>query len=63
VSRFKDTLNLPELRPSVDDVRIRALEELVTPAEVMAEFPCTPEVAELVYATRRTLHRTGRTTA
>ncbi len=57
MNRFKDTLNLPDLRPSVDDVRIRALEELVTPDEVMAQFPCSPEVASLVYDTRRTLHR------
>jgi 3-deoxy-7-phosphoheptulonate synthase len=57
VSAFKDTLKLADLRPSVDDVRIRALEELETPADVMAQFPCTPEVADLVYATRRALHR------
>ncbi len=46
-----------DLRPSVDDVRIAALEELLTPAEVIDAFPCRAGVAQLVYATRYRLHR------
>ena len=57
MSFLRAALEAHELQPSVDDVRISALDELVTPAEVIAQFPCSPAVAELVYATRRTLHR------
>ncbi|HEY0797911.1 MAG TPA: 3-deoxy-7-phosphoheptulonate synthase AroG [Candidatus Baltobacteraceae bacterium] len=41
---------------SVDDVRIIELKELVTPVELIGEHPCSPAVAELVFATRREVH-------
>ncbi len=57
MSHVNGPLEAQGVRPSVDDVRIRALEELATPAELIGEFPYPPEVAELVYSTRRALHR------
>jgi 3-deoxy-7-phosphoheptulonate synthase len=57
VNLFNPALEARELQPSVDDVRISALDELVTPAEVIGSYPCSPGVAELVYSTRRALHR------
>ena len=39
-----------------DDVRIRELRELATPEELLAEFPCSGDAAELVFATRQRLH-------
>ncbi|BCX05746.1 MAG: phospho-2-dehydro-3-deoxyheptonate aldolase [Candidatus Roseilinea sp.] len=40
-----------------DDVRIREIKELAPPAHLMREFSITPEVAKLVYETRRAVHR------
>ncbi len=39
-----------------DDVRIREIKELAPPAHLMREFSITPEVARLVYETRRAVH-------
>ncbi|MBD5633930.1 MAG: 3-deoxy-7-phosphoheptulonate synthase [Candidatus Eremiobacteraeota bacterium] len=39
-----------------DDVRILELRELATPDELLAEFPCGDEIAELVFSTRQRLH-------
>jgi 3-deoxy-7-phosphoheptulonate synthase len=46
------------LRPltATDDVRIRELRELITPDELLAEFPCSDASAELVFTTRRRVH-------
>jgi 3-deoxy-7-phosphoheptulonate synthase len=41
---------------STDDVRILELKELITPAELIGEIPCSDSVSELVYATRARLH-------
>ncbi|PEH84722.1 3-deoxy-7-phosphoheptulonate synthase AroG [Burkholderia gladioli] len=42
---------------NTDDVRIRELKELTPPAHLIREFPCSEAVAELIYSTRRSLHR------
>ncbi|HTV72694.1 MAG TPA: 3-deoxy-7-phosphoheptulonate synthase AroG [Candidatus Acidoferrales bacterium] len=41
---------------STDDVRILELKELVAPAELIDDIPCSEPVAELVFATRGRLH-------
>ncbi len=43
-------------RHQVDDVRIREIKELMTPAQLMHEFSTTPEVEQLVYETRQAIH-------
>ena len=40
----------------VDDVRIRELKELVSPAALIAELPCTEEIANNVYEARQRIH-------
>ena len=42
---------------NTDDVRIRELKELVPPAHLIREFPCTESVADLIFSTRQALHR------
>jgi 3-deoxy-7-phosphoheptulonate synthase len=42
---------------NTDDVRIRELKELVPPAHLIREFPCTERTADLIYGTRQALHR------
>ena len=41
---------------TTDDLRIREIKELSTPAEVMREFPRTDEATRTVAATRRAIH-------
>src|SRR5690606_28254763 len=41
---------------NTDDLRIREIKELSPPAHVMREFPCTPEISSVVYASRRAVH-------
>ena len=41
----------------VDDVRIREIKELATPARLMADLPCSEKAAETVYAARQNVHR------
>src|SRR5215471_8035967 len=43
--------------PRTDDLRIREIKELVTPASVMREFPLTENAAQLTYETRQAIHR------
>jgi 3-deoxy-7-phosphoheptulonate synthase len=43
---------------ATDDLRIRALHELSTPAQVISEFPRSDAAGRLVAATRRAVHRT-----
>jgi 3-deoxy-7-phosphoheptulonate synthase len=43
---------------ATDDLRIRALHELSTPAQVIAEFPRSDAAGRLVAATRGAVHRT-----
>jgi 3-deoxy-7-phosphoheptulonate synthase len=45
-----------EAAHSTDDVRILELKELVAPADLIAEIPCSDPVTELVFATRGQLH-------
>ncbi|HTH74382.1 MAG TPA: 3-deoxy-7-phosphoheptulonate synthase AroG [Trinickia sp.] len=42
---------------NTDDVRIRELKELTPPAHLIREFPCSESVSDLIYGTRRALHR------
>jgi 3-deoxy-7-phosphoheptulonate synthase len=49
-------MEIPIQQP-IDDVRIRELKELSPPAAVIEEFPSSPRAAEIIYATRRALHR------
>lgn len=42
---------------NTDDVRIRELKELTPPAHLIREFACTEAVSDLIYGTRRALHR------
>ena len=41
----------------VDDVRIREIKELATPAHLLREFPCTENTEKLTYETRQSIHR------
>src|SRR5258705_4045921 len=41
----------------VDDVRIREIKELATPAHLLREFPCSEKTEELTYNTRQAIHR------
>ncbi len=41
----------------VDDVRIREIKELVPPAHLLREFPCSEKIEELTYTTRQAIHR------
>jgi 3-deoxy-7-phosphoheptulonate synthase len=40
-----------------DDLRIRDIRELITPEELMREYPVTPQVGATVSAARHSLHR------
>jgi 3-deoxy-7-phosphoheptulonate synthase len=42
---------------NTDDVRIRELKELIPPAHLIREFPCTEPIADLIFDTRQSLHR------
>src|SRR5271155_2048686 len=44
------------IKKTIDDVRIRELKELVPPAKVIGEFPCSESSAQLVFDTRGALH-------
>ena len=44
------------MRPQTDDLRIRAIKELISPARLLADFPVTDEVANTVYQARRAIH-------
>jgi 3-deoxy-7-phosphoheptulonate synthase len=40
-----------------DDIRIREIKELVTPAHVLREFPISDKAAKTVFETRQAIHR------
>ena len=40
-----------------DDLRIKEIKELATPAQVLNDFPITPEAARTVFETRQAIHR------
>ena len=42
---------------TTDDLRILALDELVTPAHLIGEFPVREEVGQTVARARQTIHR------
>src|SRR5882672_10676345 len=42
--------------PYTDDLRIRDFAELLTPAELIGDLPCTEQMSETVVAARRALH-------
>ena len=44
------------MAPHTDDLRIRKLDELVTPAAVIGELPCDDAVSQTVSDTRAALH-------
>src|SRR5258708_32410030 len=41
----------------VDDGRIREIEELAPPVQLLREFPCSERTEELTYHTRQAIHR------
>ena len=43
--------------PATDDLRIRAIKQLMKPRELMTEIPVSPDVAETVAAGRTGIHR------
>ncbi|MES9844324.1 MAG: 3-deoxy-7-phosphoheptulonate synthase [Candidatus Sedimenticola sp. PURPLELP] len=45
------------MKPQTDDLRIRAIKELVAPAQLQADFPITEQAAGTVYETRQAIHR------
>jgi 3-deoxy-7-phosphoheptulonate synthase len=45
------------MKPETDDLRIRAIKELVSPAQLQAEFPISETAANTVYNTRQAIHR------
>ncbi|MES9965017.1 MAG: 3-deoxy-7-phosphoheptulonate synthase AroG [Candidatus Sedimenticola sp. 20ELBAFRAG] len=45
------------MKPQTDDLRIRAIKELVAPAQLQADFPITDQAATTVYETRQAIHR------
>jgi 3-deoxy-7-phosphoheptulonate synthase len=45
-----------DLNPRTDDLRIRDIRELITPEDLMREFPCTARASATVSATRSALH-------
>ena len=40
-----------------DDLRIREIKELLTPANLLSDFPITEKASQTVYETRREIHR------
>ncbi len=51
------TIMFVPMLPKTDDLRIREIKELVTPASVMQEFPLSENAAKLTYETRQAIHR------
>src|SRR5690606_17743510 len=45
------------MAPHTDDLRIRRIDALVPPAQLIAELPCSGEASETVAASRHALHR------
>ena len=43
--------------PQTDDLRIREIKELTTPAHLLREFPLSERAAQLTYDTRQAIHR------
>src|SRR5215469_14067790 len=48
----------PELMTqSTDDLRVREMKELVSPSELLSEFPCTDKASATTSAARQSIHR------
>ncbi|MES9958460.1 MAG: 3-deoxy-7-phosphoheptulonate synthase AroG [Sedimenticola sp.] len=45
------------MKPETDDLRIRAIKELVSPAQLQSDFPITDRAATTVYEARQAIHR------
>ena len=45
------------MAPHTDDLRIRRIDALVPPAQLISQIPCTDEVSDTVSDARRALHR------
>jgi 3-deoxy-7-phosphoheptulonate synthase len=45
------------MRPTTDDVRIRAIMELAPPAHVIREFPTSDKASQVAYDARQAIHR------
>ncbi len=45
------------MRPETDDLRIRGMGELVSPAQLLADFTITDQAAKTVYQARQSIHR------
>ena len=45
------------MAPHTDDLRIRRIDALVPPAQLIAQIPCTDQVSDTVSDARRALHR------
>ncbi|OOZ37189.1 3-deoxy-7-phosphoheptulonate synthase AroG [Solemya velesiana gill symbiont] len=45
------------MKPKTDDLRIRAIKELVSPTQLQADFPITEKAAQTVYDTRQAIHK------
>ena len=43
--------------PDIDDVRIREIKELMTPAHLLEEFPLSQKASRVVFETRQDVHR------
>src|SRR5438067_8083007 len=43
-------------RHNVDDLRIVNIQEVVPPAHVLREFPCTDKASDVVWESRRAIH-------
>jgi len=52
-----DPDKIPIMRPKTDDLRIRGIRELVSPAQLLSEFAMTDEAAETVSQARQAIHR------
>jgi 3-deoxy-7-phosphoheptulonate synthase len=46
-----------QMKYQTDDLRIREIKELLTPAALLEDFPITEKAAKTVYETRREIHR------
>src|SRR5215471_8114561 len=51
------TIMFVPMLPRTDDLRVKEIKELVTPASVMREFPLSENAAKLTYETRQAIHR------
>lgn len=45
------------MKPNTDDLRIKEIKELLTPAKLLGDVPITDKAARAVYETRQAIHR------